>query len=67
MNLTEYVKNNGGQTAVARRLGVSQGLVWQWINGKTRITPERAKDIEAKTDGVITRHDLRPDIYGPQQ
>lgn len=48
---------------------VTQGLIWQWSvwlkNPKkgTRITAERAIEIEAKTDGEITRHDLRPDLY----
>lgn len=67
MDLREYVEKNGGQTAVAARLGVSQGLVWQWLNEKTRITAERAQDIEEKTNGEVTRFELRPDIYGPAQ
>lgn len=52
------------QEDFARRLGVSQGLVWQWINGRTRITAERAIQIEAATAGEVTRHDLRPDVFG---
>jgi DNA-binding transcriptional regulator YdaS (Cro superfamily) len=48
---------------------VTQGLVWQWIqwlkNPKkgTRITAERAIEIEKLTKGEVTRHDLRPDLY----
>lgn len=45
-------------------LGVSQGLVWQWLNGKTRITAERALDIEQKTSGSVSRYELRPDVFG---
>lgn len=63
MELTEYIESNGGQTAFAERIGVSQGLVWQWINGKTRITAERATEIEQKTDGAVKRHELRPDLF----
>ncbi len=63
MELKDYVAEYG-QTGAATRLGVSQGLVWQWLNGKTRIPAERAIDIETKTSGAITRYDLRPDIFG---
>lgn len=64
MNLASFAKIHG-QTGAARILGVSQGLVWQWLNGETKVTAERAIDIEGKTAGAITRHDLRPDIFGP--
>lgn len=38
-------------------------LVWQWVNGKTRITAERAKQIEEATQGAVNRRDVRPDIF----
>lgn len=63
MELREYIEKNGGQTAFARRLGVSQGLVWQWLNGRTRITPDKAKEIEDMTGGACTRIEL---LYGDE-
>jgi len=63
MNLDAYTKIHG-QTGAARLLGVSQGLVWQWLHGETKITAERAIDIETKTAGEITRQELRPDLFG---
>jgi DNA-binding transcriptional regulator YdaS (Cro superfamily) len=30
--IKKAVKVAGGQTALARKLGVTQGLVWQWLN-----------------------------------
>lgn len=66
MNLKEYAEQNG-QSNTARQLGVSQGLVWQWLHGKTRVTAERALQIEAVTGGVVTRSDLRPDLYPREQ
>lgn len=48
---------------------VTQGLVWQWLtwlkNPKkgTRITAERAKEIEQLTKGEVQRHLLRPDVF----
>lgn len=64
MRISTYLREKGlSQEEFATHLGVSQGLVWQWIAGRTRVTAERAIEIEGKTDGEITRHDLRPDLY----
>ena len=64
MCIPEYLKKKKlSQQEFATLIGVSQGLVWQWINGKTRITAERAKEIEVKTKGDIKRHDLRSDVF----
>ena len=64
MDLKTYLADPArSQTEFARRLGVSQGLVWQWIDGRTRITAERAIQIERATDGVVSRQELRPDLY----
>lgn len=65
MDIRAYLdKHQLSQEQFAKQIGVSQGLIWQWLDGRTRITAERAKDIEEKTGGEIRRHDLRPDIYG---
>lgn len=63
MDLRTYVEQHGGQTEFARRLGVTQGLVWQWLEGKTKVTPVKAKLIEELTDGAVSRHELRPDVF----
>lgn len=63
MKLDEYLKTTT-QTEFAKRLGVSQGLINQWLTGKTKITAERAVAIEHETGGKIRRHELRPDLYG---
>ena len=61
--INEYLKkHNKTQSEFAVLLGISQGLVHQWVIGKTRITVERAIQIEEITDKALTRHDLRPDI-----
>jgi len=62
MTLAEYLQKTT-QAAFAESLGVSQGLVSQWLTGDTRVTAERAKQIETVTNGQITRTDLRPDIF----
>lgn len=31
--IQQAVEDVGGQTSLAKKIGVSQGLVWQWCNG----------------------------------
>lgn len=59
----------GGQTQLARLLSgvlsrpVSQQWIWNVIN-RGRPTPaEWCLPIERATEGKVTRHDLRPDLY----
>lgn len=64
MDIPNYLKkNNMSQAAFARLLKCSPGLVWQWIEGVTRITAEWCVIIEKKTRQQILRHELRPDLY----
>jgi DNA-binding transcriptional regulator YdaS (Cro superfamily) len=65
MDLSEYLSSKSqSQDEFAKQLGVTQGLVWQWLSARTRITAERALQIETETGGAVTRHELRPDIFG---
>lgn len=65
MDLNTYLTTNGlSQGAFAKRLGVTQGAVWQWISGESRITAERAVQIETETGGEVSRAELRPDLFG---
>lgn len=42
---------------------ITQGTVSQWYLGELRITAERAVQIEEATEGAVSRHELRPDLY----
>ncbi|WP_354015428.1 transcriptional regulator [Dyella japonica] len=42
------VRLAGGQTSLATKVGVSQGLVWQWCNG-ARIPTRHFESIEKET------------------
>lgn len=58
----------GGQSALARQLAtddrpIKQGHVWAWLNRDRQIPPEFCLRVEALTG--ISRHDLRPDVFGP--
>ena len=55
----------GGQKALADAIGTTQSQVWYWLNRAKRGVPgEVAPKIEAATNGIVTCHDLRPDIFG---
>lgn len=62
----EHFDTKGRQSGLADAVGVSQGMVSGWLNGRYEITWEMAKRIEQATDGVVSRYDLRPDIFGPK-
>jgi len=54
-------KQAGGQTALARKLGIrTQSTVSSWI-ARGRVPAEKVLLIEAATG--VPRHDLRPDLY----
>lgn len=61
MNLKTYLSAHK-QTDLARVLGVTQGAVHQWSAGLTRISLERAIEIERHTVGAVTCEELRPDL-----
>ena len=64
MTLHSYLKKHEiSQEAFAKSLGVSKGLVWQWLNGRTKITGRYAVAIERVTAGEIKRQHLLPELY----
>lgn len=77
MDLREWLKKPGNsQEALAERMGCSQSLISQHLaflegksrdDGATRITAERCLCYENATNREVTRHDLRPDLFGKPQ
>jgi len=53
----------GGQSGIARLLGITPQAVHQWVVGKRPVPPRHCIAIEAATG--LSRHELRPDIFGP--
>ncbi|MGM8210955.1 helix-turn-helix domain-containing protein [Escherichia coli] len=51
----------GGQSAMARLLGVSPPSVNQWIKGVRQLPAERCPAIERATRGEVLCEELRPD------
>lgn len=57
--MKEAINRADGTSALARALGISQAAVSQW----RQVPVNRVLDVERITG--VSRHDLRPDIYGP--
>ena len=55
----------GGQSALAAVCGKKQGHVWAWLHRTKRVPAEMVLTIESATGGRVSRHELRPDIFGP--
>jgi DNA-binding transcriptional regulator YdaS (Cro superfamily) len=54
----------GGQKALADRIGTTQSMVWYWLfKSKRGVSGEYVIPIERATDGKVSRHELRPDLY----
>ena len=65
MDIPSYLKKSDLTYAeFGARIGVSGGMVGHWVACRHRITAERAIQIEAATDGAVTRAELRPDLFG---
>lgn len=56
----------GGQSALARKLGCTPQAVSKMCS-TGRVPAERVLAIENATEGAITRHELRPDLYPVEQ
>lgn len=52
----------GSQTALARKLKLTPQRIQQWVS-TGKVPAERVLDVEAAVGGLVTRFELRPDIY----
>jgi len=53
----------GGVTAVAKAFGISQPAIHRW-RARGKPPADRVLDLERATGGQVTRHQLRPDVFG---
>lgn len=60
--LNRAIEIAGGVTALASRLKTTPQVVNNWRARKS-VPPERCAEIEAATNGAVTREQLRPDIF----
>jgi DNA-binding transcriptional regulator YdaS (Cro superfamily) len=66
-HLIRAIRIAGGQAALARACGgrIKQQHVWNWLHRDRQVPAECVLAIERATGGRVTRHELRPDIYPP--
>lgn len=55
-------EGKGGQARLAEALGVEPMTVSHWK--KRGVPTDRCREIELATGGVVTRADLKPEIFG---
>lgn len=64
MRILKYLEEkNITQSTFAEMVGVSIGMVSQWISGHRPVSPIQCVAIEKATNGLVTRKDLRPDDW----
>ena len=70
--LQRAIDDAGSQVELARRIAtpalpIKQQHIWNWLNRDKEVPAEAVIPIEKATDGRITRHELRPDLYPREQ
>jgi len=65
MTLTEYflTEPRGAKTEMAEYLRISPTWLSLIMKGSRRASPELSLKIEKATQGLVTREELRPDIF----
>lgn len=61
--LARAIEILGSQAQLASAIGRKQQSVNEVVRRGKRVPAEWCLKIEQATDGVVTRHDLRPDLY----
>ncbi len=50
-------------TDMAIELGIGINSIKQWVAGQRRVSAQHVLNIEKLTNGEVTRHHLRKDLY----
>lgn len=67
MRLLDYIEDKDRRAKLAATTRKNAGYLWQVAAGwrGKKASPRLAVAIERATDGAVTRHELRPDIFDP--
>ena len=65
MNLKQYFKDepDGAKKEMAEHLGITPTWLGLLLRKARRPSPELAKKIEKATQGLVTKKELRPDLF----
>lgn len=61
--LTAAIETAGGVGKLATAIGLGQNVVSNW-KARGKVPADKCLAIEEATGGKVTRHDLRPDVFG---
>ncbi|MGI9143862.1 MAG: transcriptional regulator [Fluviibacter sp.] len=56
--LKDFIVDFGGIKALARELGVSPSMVYQWLTRRRPVSPRRAAQIQSLSHGRVRAGDL---------
>lgn len=62
-SMKKAIKIAGGGVVVAKAIGITPQAIYQW----ELCPPQWVLGLEGLSKNRVTRHDLRPDIFGPSQ
>lgn len=66
--LTKAIDAAGGPAALAKFISENyEPITTQAISDWVRCPPLRVLQVENATGGLVTRHELRPDLYPPER
>lgn len=65
-HLHRAVELVGSQQKLAEKIGLSQQGISYLMHAADKVSAEIAIEVDKATDGAVSRHDLRPDIFGPK-
>ena len=65
MTLQDYLEDRS-HSEFARGIGVSPGMIFQWLNGIRPVSAKKARAIDRYTGGVVSKESLCPEIFGEQ-
>jgi hypothetical protein len=63
INNNEYESLERLYEILGSNLGVKAGSVKQWALGQRRVSAEHVISLERLTEGRVTRHSIRRDLY----
>lgn len=63
--IDRVIEEAGGIGALALALGVKPPTVYQWKSGDRKVSPRLAIALSQRWPGIVSVHDLRPDVFGP--